>query len=265
MECISPRYLSKQDITVPCGNCAFCGATKRSDWALRLHYESKKHLMKKFITLTYANAHLTWKDGNPQLVKADLQKFFKKVRKKYKLRYFAVGEYGSQTLRPHYHIILYGEIPEDYLRKCWDKGIMHIGSVTEKSVMYCLGYLVNSKKWIMRKNRQRPFTTMSRRPGLGANYLTKAMVEWHRDDRKNYAILDGKKRHLPRYYKQKIFSKIDLVRIAVRDQKEHFNKMVRWIRSPAMSRLRDPLEYRRMQMKATAKKINQHTKENLKI
>jgi len=265
MECLSPKYLHKQDITVPCGNCAFCGATKRSDWSLRLHYEAKRSVAKRFITLTYANPHLKWKNGNPQLVKSDLQKWFKRVRKTHKFRYFAVGEYGSQTFRPHYHIILFGDVPEDVIRKSWTFGHVHIGNVTQKSIMYCLGYLVNAKKWVMRKNRERPFTLMSRRPGLGANYLTPAMVEWHKADRKNYAVLDGQKRHLPRYYKTKIFSKIDLVRIAVRDQKEHFKKQVAWIRSPSMRRIRDPIAYRRKQQKALAKKINQHAKENLKI
>lgn len=48
------------------------------------------------------------------LVKSDLQKFFKRFRKLFAyafpetiFKYFAVGEYGSQTFRPHYHIALF--------------------------------------------------------------------------------------------------------------------------------------------------------------
>lgn len=48
------------------------------------------------------------------LVKSDLQKFFKRFRKlfsyafpTYSFKYFAVGEYGSQTFRPHFHIALF--------------------------------------------------------------------------------------------------------------------------------------------------------------
>lgn len=266
MECQKPIYLSKQDMVVPCGNCAFCGATKRSDWALRLHYEGKKHLVKKFVTLTYANPHLHWKNGVSQLDKRDLQLFFKRVRNSgAKIRYYAVGEYGSKTYRPHYHILLFGDVSDDVLRSAWPLGLVHIGQVTQASIMYCLGYIVNGKGWQMSHKRQKPFALMSNRPGLGSNYLTPAMIEWHRSGRKNYAILDGVQRHLPRYYKTKIFSKIDLVRIAVRDQKAMFKKAVRWVRSPAMCRQKDPLAYRKLQYERLAKTIRGKCKINLTI
>lgn len=266
MECLKPKYIAKNDIVVPCGSCVFCAATRRADWALRLHYEAKKHYGSKFITLTYADPHLTWNSGSPQLVKRDLQLWFKRVRKAgYKFRYFAVGEYGSTTYRPHYHIIVFGDVPEKVLSKAWHYGHTHCGTVTQASIMYCLGYLVNGKGWRFRHKRVAPFTVMSRRPGLGANYLTKAMIEWHRSGRKNYSILDGEKRHLPRYYKCKIFSKVDLVRIAVRDQKDMFKKMVAWVRSPSMMLLRDPLAYRDEQNRILAKRIRMKCKENLRI
>jgi len=266
MECQKPRYLHKQDMVVPCGTCAFCSATKRSDWALRLHYEGRRHLVKRFITLTYADAHLHWKGGVSQLHKRDVQLWLKKVRRTgAKVRYFAVGEYGSKTYRPHYHVLLFGDCSEDVIRNSWPNGHVHIGQVTEASVMYCLGYIVNGKGWKMRTKRERPFSLMSRKPGLGHGYLTPAMIEWHRSGRKNYAILDGVKRHLPRYYKCKIFSKIDLVRIAVRDQKAVFKAAVKWVRSPAMRRQKDPLAYRAEQLKRLASRIRAKCKENLVI
>lgn len=250
-------------MVVPCGHCPFCSATRRSDWALRLHYEAKLHDHKSFVTLTYADPHLTWKNSKPQLVKRDLQLFFKRLRKNLrgeKIRYYAVGEYGSKTLRPHYHVLLFGNCDEKVIRMSWPYGQVHIGHVNDASVMYCLGYIVDSRNVLCHRGRERPFATMSRRPGLGINYLTSAMIEWHKSDRKNYAVLHGRKRHLPRYYKEKIFSKIDLVRIAVRDQKEHFKKMVSWLRSPAMQRQRDPLAYRAQQMRIAARKIRSKTK-----
>lgn len=233
--------------------------------------------MKKFVTLTYADSNLRWKDGVSQLSKRDLQLWFKRIRRAgYKCRYFAVGEYGSTTFRPHYHVLLFGDVPDEVIRDCWVEektsrnhgqptGHIHIGSVTEASIMYCLGYIVNGKGWKMRTKRERPFSIMSRRPGLGANYLTPAMIEWHRSGRKNYAILDGGKRHLPRYYKCKIFSKIDLVRIAVRDQKAVFKAAVKWVRSPAMRRQKDPLAYRKLQLDRLAKSIKSKCKINLTI
>lgn len=277
MECLKPKYLSKQEMVVPCGSCAFCAATRRSDWATRLHYEAKLHYGSKFVTLTYSNNNLTWDKGLSQLNKKDLQLWFKRVRKAgYKFRYYAVGEYGSTTYRPHYHILVFGDVPESVLRKAWAKcnrktgkyyaiGHVHIGAVTQASVMYCLGYMVNGKHWRMRHKRVAPFSTMSRRPGLGHNYLTKAMRAWHKDDRKNYCILDGAKRHLPRYYKTKIFSKVDLVRIAVRDQKAVFQAMVKWIRHPLRMKIADPLAYWERCRAMQARRIKFKSKENLTI
>lgn len=266
MECIKPRYIHKNDVLVPCGSCAFCCATKRSDWALRLHYESRLHADKKFVTLTYADAHLKWRDNVPQLHKPHLQLWFKNIRRKgFKIRYYAVGEYGSRTFRPHYHIILFGSVPDQVIRDCWPFGLVHIGTVTDQSVMYTLGYIVNGKGWQMRTKRERPFAFMSLRPGIGANYLSARMIEWHKSDRKNYAMLNAEKRHLPRYYKEKIFSKVDLVRIAVRDQKAQFKKMVKWVRSPAMRRMEDPLAYRDEQLRQLACRIRAKCKENVSI
>lgn len=277
MECLKPKYLVNREMVVPCGACPFCAATKRSDWALRLLYESKKYIGSKFVTLTYADHNLRYLDGNPQLVKSDLQKWFKRVRKAgNKLRYFAVGEYGSKTYRPHYHIILFGNVSDEAIRKGWsyvdrktgkrkDIGIVHIGQVTPQSIMYCLGYVVNGKAWQMKHHRVAPFTVMSRRPGLGSNYLSPAMIEWHKSDRKNYALLDGQKRHLPRYYKEKIFSKLDRVRIAVRAEKEQFQKLLRFIRDPRRMRMRDPLQEYEDRRAVLAKRIRFKSKENLII
>jgi len=281
MECLRPKYLSKQDIVVPCGHCPFCAVTRRSDWATRLHYEAKKHYGSKFVTLTYSNNNMTWDHGVPQLNKRDLQLWFKRVRKAgYKFRYYAVGEYGSKTFRPHYHVLVFGDVPELVLKKAWAKqnrrtkkyyaiGHVHVGQVTSASVMYCLGYMVNGKSWKMKHHRVAPFNVMSRGrgkvKGLGSNYLSPAMIAWHRSGRKNYVLLDGEKRHLPRYYKTKIFSKVDLVRIAVRDQKAVFKKMVEWIRHPKRMKMRDPLAYYEAQRLIAAKRIRMKCKENLTI
>lgn len=265
MECLTPIYLSKQDMVVPCGKCSFCSATRRSDWATRLEYEARLHVCKQFVTLTYANPHLKWKHGVPQLDKRDLQLFFKRVRKAgMRLRYYAVGEYGSKTFRPHYHVILFGDVSPEVIRDAWPLGQVHIGTVTQASIQYTLGYIVN-KSWKHTTGRVPPFSLMSRKPGLGANYITPEMIAWHRSDRKNYVLVDGRKRHLPRYYKTKMFSKIDLVRIAVRDQKDLFNRMVKWLRHPLRAKMADPMAYRRAQQLLLSKRIRAKSKENLTI
>ena len=59
-----------------------------------------------FLTLTYSDEYLP-KHG--QLVKRDLQLFFKRLRKHAgPFRYVAAGEYGELKRRPHFHIALFG-------------------------------------------------------------------------------------------------------------------------------------------------------------
>ena len=76
-----------------------------------------------FLTLTYDDDHLP---PNGSLVKSDLQKFFKRLRKNSgkKMAYFACGEYGEQTARCHYHVILFGldflsKSDRDMIKLCW--------------------------------------------------------------------------------------------------------------------------------------------------
>lgn len=244
MECIKPIYIAKHDLYAPCGKCGFCGATRRGDWSIRLKFERRLHLDSKFVTLTYADPHLVWDSGGPQLHREHVQLFFKRLRKAgYKLRYYGVGEYGTKTMRPHYHVLLFGDVPERVIREQWHLGQVHIGTVTEQSVMYCLSYMCNNTwRYDFRfQNRVRPFNMMSK--GIGKNYLTAAMIAWHKADRRNYINDYGVRRHLPRYYKLKLFSKVDLVRIAVRDQKALFKQMVQWLRHPVRRRMKDPLGY----------------------
>lgn len=264
MECLRPKYLHKQDMVVPCGNCGFCAATRRSDWAVRIAYERKLHTSSCFITLTYANPHLVWASGHPQLHRRHVQLFLKRVRKAgHKLRYYGVGEYGSKTFRPHYHMIIFGDVPESVIRKSWDYGEVHIGTCTDESVLYTLSYMINKNDWRMSRGRVRTFNMMSK--SIGKNYLTKAMIAWHRSGRKNYCILDANVKHLPRYYKVKIFSKVDLVRIAVRDQKDMFKKLVRYIRHPLRMRMRDPYGYYMQARAQQESRIRFKSKQNLTI
>lgn len=208
--------------------------------------EWKSSTSTAFITLTYATPHLTWLGGKPQLVKADLQKWFKRVRKAgYRIRYFAVGEYGEQTMRPHFHVLLFGYVPEDVIRSTWSLGQVHIGQISYASCGYCTKYVI-SGKWKgtpiiepkygkMINGRTVPFAVMSRGrgklKGIGSSYLTPEMIKWHKakytDDwgfvgheLRNYMMTPEGKRHLPRYYKDKIFSKIDKVRIANRSLRD---------------------------------------------
>lgn len=216
-ECLQPFQRKDQvgkSEACPCGKCVNCLKRRVSGWSFRLMQEYKRSTSGHFITLTYDtdNVPLTGR-GFMSLSKRDVQLFFKRLRKAHTsemelpIKYYAAGEYGGRTSRPHYHIILFNAKLE-LIQPAWNLGQLHYGTLTEASVGYTLKYI--HKKPFTKKHanddRQPEFALMSK--GLGANYLTKAMVQWHKnhmEDRQYLTIADGKKIAMPRYYKLKIY------------------------------------------------------------
>ena len=95
-------------VVVPCGKCLGCRKAHARQWAIRLVHEAQLHPTSAwFVTLTYDDGSLP---DNGSLDPRDLQLFLKKLRRKHrrKLRYYACGEYGDASDRPHYHLVLYG-------------------------------------------------------------------------------------------------------------------------------------------------------------
>lgn len=211
-----PKGLGSADrITVPCGNCAACLSSKRESWTIRLFEESKNYLYSLFITLTYDDGHLVYA-VSPTVVKRDIQLFFKRLRKKLSLpiRYYTVGEYGTKTQRPHYHIILFSEeeVTSNQLIEAWsDKQLNPIGNIvigkcSIQSISYVCKYHVLKGKYPT--GTAPPFTLMSK--GIGRSYIKK-MTNYHRHKgmKTHYQYFEHKKA-LPRYFKEKIFNKIEL-------------------------------------------------------
>lgn len=106
-------------VDLPCGKCIGCRIQYSREWANRLMLELQYHRSAYFCTFTYNDEHIpTRYYGDPDcgeavrcdtLYKRDLQKLFKRLRKSGQdIRYFACGEYGSTTFRPHYHAIIFG-------------------------------------------------------------------------------------------------------------------------------------------------------------
>lgn len=105
---------------IPCGKCIGCRLMYSKQWATRLMLESQYHESSYFVTMTYnpdcvpISWHADSETGEASqaytLRKDDFQKFMKRLRKNtgQDIRFFAAGEYGSKTFRPHYHAILFG-------------------------------------------------------------------------------------------------------------------------------------------------------------
>lgn len=137
-----------------------------------------------------------------------------------KYRYFLTAEYGGQTKRPHYHIIAYN-IPIEYfnwdpinkvwyskkLEEIWKKGIVHVGLVERGSAHYMTKYHLDPDltRWNEKENREKPFSLMSRRPGLGANWIDDDIKDYFASNKNMYATLkNGFRQPIGRYYKEKL-------------------------------------------------------------
>lgn len=210
--CLTPVRLKSGD-DVPCGKCAHCIQTKRTHWAVRVYNECITCELGFFITLTYSNEFLTWVDDVPVLQYDDVKKFFKKVRKEgYNFRYFLVGEYGEKSGRPHYHLILVTDnVKFDVYKFCekWNLGFSHIGLISMASIMYVLKDMLKEVDMFKDVPRAfKPHILVSN--GFGAKYIEK-LKYWHKRHpvERNYVILNGFKVSMPRYFKDKIYSKFD--------------------------------------------------------
>jgi len=142
------------------------------------------------------------------LCKRDVQLFMKRLRKlqKTKLKYYAVGEYGSKNYRPHYHIILFNLEDPEYIAQSWNAGTVHIGNVSGASIAYTCKYIAKPSRIPLHKNDDRipEFSLISK--GIGTGYLTPQMVAYHTADlERNYVTLLGNvKVAMPKYYRDKI-------------------------------------------------------------
>lgn len=186
------------------------------------------HRKNSFVTLTYNDEHVP-KDGG--LVIGDLQRFFKRLRKRLspaRIRYFACGEYGDQTRRPHYHACVFGEdfgsdrvairaggsplFRSPFLDSVWSDpetkspfGYASVGELTYQSAAYVARYVM--KKLTGRRadeeygDRRAPFVCMSLKPGVGSTWFDKFGGDVFPADE---IVHDGRRHRVPRYYDSKL-------------------------------------------------------------
>lgn len=172
-------------------------------------HELEAHDDSIFITLTYSDDYIS---NNQSLSKSDLQKFFKRLRKNIypkRIRYFACGEYGDKTQRPHYHSILFGmslrKEDKQVINDSWTFGHVYYGLAEPDSINYVAQYI--DKKFTgelaeieyVRKNRDPVFRILSL--GIGSCY-----VDSNSDQLKTDLCVrhKGKQMALPRYYVKRL-------------------------------------------------------------
>jgi len=172
--------IDDKPINVSCRKCSECLQVRANEWGVRCHHELMEHSQNCWLTLTY--------DNNPvRLHKEHLQLFIKRLRKSIhpkKIKYFSVGEYGDQNLRPHFHIMIFGHDFDD--KVFWKKshagypiftsqqlnelckyGIATVMEATKQTAMYSAKYQAKEKKDLPEFLQKYPeFNTMSKNLGI---------------------------------------------------------------------------------------------------
>ena len=191
---------------LPCGQCMACRVEHARQWAIRIQLESRLYEKNAFVTLTYNdvfnefNAVLNGQFVQYTLRPVHLQKWLKRFREQVRdrygwtgIRFFACGEYGEQSARPHFHVILFN-LPPDFelhffkssgsgeplyrspdIEKTWQYGFSSVGEVTYESAAYvaryCTKKITGAKAPEHYGKRVPEFTRMSRMPGIAADYI----------------------------------------------------------------------------------------------
>jgi len=219
-------------VELACGQCIGCRIDKSQQWATRINHEAQFHAHKCFLTLTYSPQNLP---AGASLVPRDLTLFLKRLRKAHsatRMRYFACGEYGDTTARPHYHVILFGydfpdkrehsktgqghqQFTSEELDKLWGLGQCIIGSVNWSSAAYVARYVIKKingekanehYKSINQQtgeifDREHEFIRMSRRPGIGAEFSQNFASDLYPSD---FTVVQGKRKKIPAYYDKQL-------------------------------------------------------------
>lgn len=215
-----------------CGQCIGCRTKRAASWADRIIMEAKHWDKVYFLTLTYDDNNVPVslsKDGvtSMTLEPKDLQDFIKRLRREQeyhysnKIRFYAVGEYGEQFHRPHYHMIAFGLILDDIkehhrnragrmihtsetIEKIWQNGLIEVEDLSWELAAYAARYCVKK----LGKDETEFYETFGLVPefqrcsqGFGRDYFEEHMDEIYQYDEIYIATAaGGRKLKPPRYY-----------------------------------------------------------------
>lgn len=223
-------YSGAKAFSVPCGQCMGCRVARAQEWKVRLVHEMKSHSAASFLTLTFSDQYLP---EDYSVSTRDVQLFLKRYRKwlgHERIKYFACGEYGGKTLRPHYHLAILGHEFADLqpiartkkghivyqsqkLQELWPFGKADVGNLTPASAGYIAGYItkkITGDRAAEHYSRIHPLTgqlcqvtpeflVMSK--GIGQAWFDQYKADAFPSD---FVIVDGKRMPVPRYYSKKL-------------------------------------------------------------
>jgi len=232
-------------VKVPCGHCLGCRSDQARGWAVRMVHEGDMCPPSWMVTLTYAPEKLP---EYGTLVPRDVQLFLKRARADWgsRISYYACGEYGDQTQRPHYHLALFGlpffdrdlhttrnKAPvyrSDQLEGWWKLGLCEFTGLTYGAARYVAAYV---RKKVRQRDAPehytrvdpgtgelvsiaREFGRMSRRPALGRKWIER---NWRDVYPRDFVVMDGVELKPPRYYDKWMEVNQPSVMMAVKEQR----------------------------------------------
>lgn len=160
-----------------CGQCNPCRMNRRRLWTHRLLLESQLHEFSCVATLTYAPEHFP-ADGslNPRHMQLWLKRLRRVLAPARSVRFFGCGEYGDDTSRPHYHVVVFGlaHLEGELIAGTWGMGNVHLMPLNLETAQYVCGYVVKkmtAKDDPRLEGRHPEFVRMSLRPGIGAGAI----------------------------------------------------------------------------------------------
>lgn len=232
---------SLDELEVGCGKCLGCRSDQARQWAIRMHHQSQIATSSYFVTLTYSDENMP--EGS-SLEPDHLKSFWKKLRqdrqrdyakrfpklpmgeinRRASFQYYACGEYGPSTLRPHYHLALYSldlldlypwrdsdsgpVFRSPYLESHWQLGNVEVSKLGFGASAYIAGYVREKLETPINYDRVDPttgetwevqpiFARMSRNPAIGLEWLKRFWSDVYPRD---LIAIQGRESKPPRYY-----------------------------------------------------------------
>lgn len=225
---------------VPCGRCVGCRLERARQWGIRIMHEAQLYDNNCYLTLTYSDECLPIdKSLHPEHFllfvrrlrrlarSSSFERDYPEYHRDNGIRYFHCGEYSPDKRRPHYHACIFNfDFPDRkfikmskgnklYVSKMlddlWGFGHCYIGNVTFDSANYVARYIIDKINGDRAFDHYtdkdtgvllRPeYVTMSRRPGIGAEWLYKYYEDVYPSDE---VIVHGKSVRPPKFYDSRV-------------------------------------------------------------
>lgn len=192
MACLRPVDPRGRGETFMCRKCEDCRARWRREWTGRLMAEHASARATWFVTLTYAGGYEN--TDAYQLQREHVSEFYRVLRRQgFRFRPMAVGEYGGEKGRAHWHVVLFFEndppsLPmrkrfdwtytdkRGVVRPVWKYGLAQCE--LPRSVNATMAYVL---KYLDKDPAERGEFSFARSPAVGERYLVDLARQRARD------------------------------------------------------------------------------------